>query len=242
MTNTKTNEITALAPYLGAIRGVQPLSREVEHALAVRARRGDGAARDALVRTQLQLVVAMARKQTRGTVRLEELIQEGNLGLLRAVEKFDPEAGTRFSTYAAWWIRAYIGKYLKEARSAVRPRSGTVARADLSLDAPANEEGDVSELELLEDDAPPLDEVCASREGDRRVRAALARLRKRVGEVGWDIIQTRLQKDPPDTLAEIGLRWGVSRERIRQIEIETKRFLHGHLEVLQGGDPAREAA
>jgi RNA polymerase primary sigma factor len=119
-----------LSPYLQAIRQHPPLGRDEEHAVALRASRGDVAARQKLARHNLAFVVAIARRQRRGSVRLDDLIQEGNVGLMKAVEKFDAHAGTRFSTYAVWWIRAYVGKYLKEVRSAVRPISGTVAQAD----------------------------------------------------------------------------------------------------------------
>src|SRR5919197_6216476 len=148
------NAIEVLAPYVEAARELTPLSAEAERELVRRARRGDGAAKDGLVRRFLPLVVSFARKQARGALPLEELVQEGNLGLLRAIEKYDPGAGTRFSTYAVWWIRAYVWKYLKLARSAVRPRSGEVARADFSLDSPLGEEADATYLERLEDDDP----------------------------------------------------------------------------------------
>ena len=153
-TQRGSREFDELAPYLKAVRDYPPLSREEEHAAAVRARKGDVAAKQKLVRHNLAFVVAIARKQRRGTVRLDDLIQEGNVGLMRAVEKFDPHAGTRFSTYAVWWIRAYVGKYLKEARSTVRPQSGTVAQPDLSLDSSIDEEGDATHLERIEDDGP----------------------------------------------------------------------------------------
>jgi RNA polymerase primary sigma factor len=234
----------ALSAYLSAIRtaSATPLSREEEHDLAVRARRGDAKARHELVQRNLALVVTVARNQQRGSLRLEELVQEGNLGLLRAAEKFDPDAGTRFSTYAVWWIRAYVWKYLKEARSSVRPRSGTTATSDLSLDSTVGDEGDTSYLEGLEDEAPKPDEAYASAEGRRRVQASLDKVRKRVGELGWDIIRHRLQQDPPDTLETIGKRWGVSRERVRQVELQTKRFLRGYLVPANGPDAVSDAA
>ena len=238
----QSKEFEELSGYLDAIRKYPPLSRDEEHATAVRARRGDAAARHKLVRHNLALVLAVVRAQRRGTVRLDDLVQEGNLGLLRAVEKFDPEAGTRFSTYAVWWIRAFTWKHLKQARSTVRPQSGTVAQADLSLDASIGEDGDLTRLELLEDEGPGPEDACASSEGDRLVRAALERVRKRVGQIGWDIIHSRLKRDPPDTLEEIGRRWGLSRERVRQIEALTKRLLHGYLESVRDGEAAREAA
>jgi len=224
------HEFEELAPYLDTIREYPPLSREDEHRLALQARRGDLTARQRLVRHNLAFVVAIARKQRRGTVRLDDVIQEGNVGLMRAVEKFDPDAGTRFSTYAVWWIRAYVGKYLKEARSSVRPQSGTVAQADLSLDSAVDEENETTHLERIEDDSPgPEDNFLAS-EADVEVRDALGRIRKRVGELGWDIIHNRLQQDQPRTLEEIGKRWGVSRERVRQVELRTKQFLARYLE------------
>ena len=229
----KNEERAALAPYLEEARTLPPLTREEERALAVRARAGDAAARDVLVRRNLPLVVAFARQQSRGAVRLDELVQEGNLGLLRAVEKFDPDAGTRFATYALWWIRAYVWRYLKLARSAVRPKSGTAAAADLSLDAPLDEDGDVTRLERIPDDEPAPDARYADAEGDARVRGALDRVRRRLGDLGWDIVRSRLQQDPPDTLEQIGKRWGVSRERVRQVELQTKRFLRGYLRPVE---------
>ncbi len=223
-------ELRTLVPALAAARAGPALTREAERGLATRARNGDLAARDALVARHLPLVVAFARKQARGAIPLDELVQEGNLGLVRATEKFDPAAGTRFSTYAVWWIRAYVWRYLKQARSAVRPRSGAVALADLSLDSPLGEDGDLSYLDRIADDAPAPDDAYASAEGDRQLRGALDKVRRRVGELGWDIIHTRLQQDPPDTLEKIGQRWGVSRERVRQVETQTKRFLRGYLQ------------
>jgi RNA polymerase primary sigma factor len=222
-------EFDELAPYLKAVRDFPPLSREEEHTAAVRARRGEVKAKQKLVRHNLAFVVAIARKQRRGTVRLDDLIQEGNVGLMRAVEKFDPGAGTRFSTYAVWWIRAYVGKYLKEARSTVRPQSGTVAQADMSLDSAVDEDGETTHLERIEDDGPGPEDLYLQTEGDRDVREALGKVRKRIGELGWDIVHNRLEQDQPRTLEEIGKRWGVSRERVRQVELKTKQFLERYL-------------
>ncbi|MGE5414453.1 MAG: sigma-70 family RNA polymerase sigma factor [Syntrophomonadaceae bacterium] len=233
-----------LRGYLKAIREYPPLGRDEEHALAVRARAGDRGAAQALARHNLAFVVAIARQQRRGTLRLEDLVQEGNLGLLRAVEKFDPGVGTRFSTYAVWWIRAYIGKHLKEARSAVRPPSGTVAAADLSLDVSVEEDGDVSHLDRIEDDGPGPEDAYLASEGDRRVRDALGKVRKRIGELGWEIIHERIQQDEPRTLEELGGRWGVSRERVRQVELRTKQYLRRWLRPIAIGadDDALDAA
>lgn len=228
-TQRGSREFDELAPYLKAVRDFPPLSREEEHTAAVRARRGEVSAKQKLVRHNLAFVVAIARKQRRGTVRLDDLIQEGNVGLMRAVEKFDPGAGTRFSTYAVWWIRAYVGKYLKEARSTVRPQSGTVAQPDMSLDSAVDEDGETTHLERIEDDGPGPEDLYLQTEGDRDVRDALGKVRKRIGELGWDIVHNRLEQDQPRTLEEIGKRWGVSRERVRQVELKTKQFLERYL-------------
>lgn len=227
-------EFQELAPYLRAARMFPPLAREEEHALALRARKGDPAARQKLIQHCLAFVVAFALKQRRGSLRLDDLIQEGNLGLMRAAEKFDPHAGTRFLTYAAWWIRAYIGKYMKAARSTVRPRSGTVAQPDASLDSPIGDDEDVHWLDRIEDDGPGPEDTYLFAEGDREVRDALNEARKRIGELGWDIVHNRLQQqDSPSTLEEIGNRWGLSRERVRQVEVKTKQLLHRHLVTLE---------
>ena len=232
-------ELEALGAYLEAAQAYAPLSREEERELGIRARAGDAAARDELVRRHLPLVIGFARKQARGSLRLEELVQEGNIGLLHAVEKFDPNAGTRFSTYAVWWIRAYVWKYLKLARSSVRPKSGTVAREDLSLDHPIDAEGESTYLDHLEDDAPSPHARYVRAQDDALLRQRLAQARGRIGELGWDIIHSRLKQDPPETLEQIGRRWNLSRERVRQVELQTKRFLK---EYLQPADDVQRAA
>ncbi len=121
-------------------------------------------------------------------------------------------------------------KYLKEARSSVRPVSGSVAQADLSLDTTVDEEGDITHLDRIEDDGPGPEERFLSAEGDRGVRDTLHKVRKRIGELGWDIVHHRLTQDEPTTLEDLGKRWGVSRERVRQVELRAKSFLHRVLE------------
>jgi RNA polymerase primary sigma factor len=102
------SEFDDLAPLIKLIRAHPPFDRETELVVTRKARKGDKRAQEKLVVHNLSLVISVARKFMGRGVRLEDLVQEGNYGLLKAIEHFDPEKGNRFSTYAVWWIRAYI--------------------------------------------------------------------------------------------------------------------------------------
>lgn len=97
-----------LSRYIESVRSIPKLSREDEHALALRVREGDQRAADQLVEANLRYVVAVALQYRRYGIKLEDLVAEGNLGLMMAVRKFDADRGTRFVTYAGYWIRAYV--------------------------------------------------------------------------------------------------------------------------------------
>jgi len=226
------SEFEEMSPYLNQLSHSRVLTREEEVKLSRQARKGSVRAREQLVLHNLPFVVAVAKKHMGRGVRLDDLIQEGNVGLLKAIEHFDPEKGNRFATYAVWWIRAYVTRYLKDNRSHVR--GGEKERAgmrDLSLDATigTDEDGDTSHLDRLVGEAPgPESEFLAS-EHDHEVRVAVTAAKKRIGELGWDILEDRLSQDDPKTLEELGKRWGVSRERVRQVELKTKQFLSRYL-------------
>src|SRR5580704_7220749 len=100
------SEFEELSPYLNQLSHSRVLTREEEVQLSREARKGSVRAREQLVQHNLPFVVAVAKKHMGRGVRLDDLIQEGNVGLLKSIEHVDPEKGNRFATYAVWWIRA----------------------------------------------------------------------------------------------------------------------------------------
>lgn len=114
----------ALSRYMERVRQIPRLSREAEHELAVRVQQGDQEAADKLVEANLRFVVAMAIQYRRYGIPISELLAEGNLGLMMAVRKFDPERGTRFVTYAGYWIRAYVLDLVVRSTTMVGAGSG----------------------------------------------------------------------------------------------------------------------
>ncbi len=229
---SRRGEFEELDRYLRSLPRYEPLTREEERDLANRSHRGDARAREELIRRNLSFVVAIARRHMGRGGRLDDLIQEGNVGLLKAVEKFDTGKGTRFSTYAIWWIRAYIQKYLKESHSSVRGGEDGARRGlrDVSLDLPIDEDGETTALDRLPDEGPGPEQRFFQGEVGHNVRRSLERVRGRIGEMGWSIVEERLESDDPKTLEQLGKRFGVSRERVRQVELKTRTFLHDYLQ------------
>jgi RNA polymerase sigma-32 factor len=113
-----------LSRYIERVRRIPLLDRETEHDTAVRAAAGDAAARELLVRSNLRFVISLAVQHQRKGVRLADLIAEGNIGLLIASQKFDPTRGTRFVSYAGFWIRAYILDLVVRSAAVVGAGSG----------------------------------------------------------------------------------------------------------------------
>ncbi len=158
-----------LTQYLGRVRGSRLLDADEEKDLARRARGGDGKARQKLIESNLRLVISIAKKYRGRGVLFEDLIQEGNAGLIRAVEKFDPEMGNRFSTYATWWIRQAVTRAVADHARTVRLPAHVVdaiyrlRRAENSLSIElgrdATEEEVVERLGVKPEEARRLREV-----------------------------------------------------------------------------------
>ncbi len=159
----------SLTQYLGYIRGGKLLDAAGERDLSRRAHEGDRNARKKLIESNLRLVISIAKKYRGRGVAFEDLIQEGNAGLIRAVEKFDPEMGNRFSTYATWWVRQAVTRAIADHARTVRLPAHVVdalfrlRRAEnqlsIELGRDATEEELVERLGIKPEEARRLREV-----------------------------------------------------------------------------------
>ncbi len=251
--------------YLREIARFPLLGPEEEFELARRVR--DSNDRDAafrLISSHLRLVVKIAMDfQRRWMQNLLDLIQEGNVGLMKAVGKFDPEKGIKFSYYAAFWIKAYILKYIMDnwrmvkigttqaqrklfynlnkerqrlqsmgfdpttsalsesldvSESEVVEMDQRLSGGDMSLNAPLGDETDATRMDMLPTLGPGVEETLAGNQISELLLANLKAIEPTLNDKEREILNNRLLSDSPVTLREIGENFGVTRERVRQIE------------------------
>lgn len=231
------SERTAASRLLDELGSCPVLDRETEHELAVAYQKtGRPDLADRLVRANLRLVVKLAAEYATSAQLLGELVQEGCVGLVIAVKRFEPERGVRLCSYASWWIRAQILRYLAENARLVnmsRTRQGRemffrgeLPAAEVSLDAEIGDDGRTMTL---------LDRLSGPEETRPDVRVEEADLRRQLGDwIGQArtsradareaaIVSERWLAEEPKTLVEIAERFAVTKERMRQIEL---RLMH----------------
>ena len=240
-----------LVLYLKEINKVRLLSREEEVELARAAARGNEVAKEKLVRANLRFVVNIAKKYQRRGLPLEDLISEGNIGLLRAIDRFDVEKGYHFISYAVWWIRQSILNAINEKARTIRlpvnrameltqlendlergsapsqraSRLFAVAREPISLDAPVGMGDDASPFgDTVEDKSslPHDDRVIAQALRDD-IQAVLGTLARKEAEI--IALRFGLNGGRALSLRELGVRYRLTKERIRQIEKKALRQL-----------------
>jgi RNA polymerase sigma-32 factor len=183
---------------------------------------GDRRLAERLITCNLRLVVKIAGELARGRDGLDDLVQEGNAGLIRAVERFDPARGVKLTTYAAWWIRAYIMRYLMESSRLVnvgksrRGRkqffAGALAAPDLSLDR------DRGLPALCSSEAERPDHRVEEHDFQAKWRRLLARFQAGLDPRATAIVRDRWMSDRPARLADVARRFSVTGERARQVE------------------------
>lgn len=272
----------ALETYMREVQRHPLLAPEDEHALAVEySKTGsvDLAAR--LVTANLRLVVKIAYEYRRAYRNIMDLVQEGNIGLMQAVKRYDPYRGVKLSSYAAWWIRAYMLRFIlnnwrlvkigttqaqrrlffnlgkekaKLTAMGIEPTSEEIAkrlnvdesevvemdrrlsRADASLDTPVKD-GDAraaTRLELLPATGDAPDSLAENAEIEQLLKVQLDEFRKTLTGKDMAIFDKRLVADEPLTLQELGQEFGVSRERVRQLEARLTAKLRDYLKKTLG--------
>ena len=185
-------EQDTLTQYMGCIRGGKLLDATEERELGRRARQGDKRARRRLIESNLRLVISIAKKYRGRGVMFEDLIQEGNAGLIRAVEKFDPTMGNRFSTYATWWIRQAVTRAIADQARPVRLPAHVVdavfrlRRAETQLSIELGR--DATEEELAERLEVKPEETRRLREVSQPIGSVNARLSAEDGSEMGDLL------------------------------------------------------
>ena len=213
--------------YLKEIGRVPLLSADEEVELAQRMATGDPYARKRLSEANLRLVVSIAKRYGGRGMQFLDLIQEGNLGLIKAVEKFDHTKGFKFSTYATWWIRQAITRAIADQARTIRipvHEIMRIAQDPVSLETPIGEEEDSHLGDFIpDDDAPAPAEAASLLLLKEQLNEVLSTLTDREAKVLR--LRFGLEDGRSRTLEEVGKEFEVTRERIRQIEAKALRKL-----------------
>jgi RNA polymerase primary sigma factor len=236
------------AAFLAAIARTPLLTAAEERELARRCERGDLAAKERLVQANLRLVVHVAKRYVHDDhgLTLPDLVQEGTLGLVRAVEKFDWRRDLRFSTYATIWIRQSIGRAIADKGRAIRVpahvrRDGELPRVTTSLDAPVGDDAGATLADLIpDDDAAAPDaraELASLGEDVRRALATLAPRERAVLELRYG-----LAGGGDATTAETAHRLRLRPQQVRRLEELALRRLRATLGGPRGGGELLRAA
>jgi RNA polymerase primary sigma factor len=222
-----------LDTYFRDINRYPILSAAEEEETAKKAAAGDKAARAKLLNANLRFVVHVAKRYQSSGVPLADLIGEGNVGLIHAVEHFNPDAGSHFVSYAIWWIRQSIARAIREKYQTIRCPAGTSLPEPVSLDMPANPEAGDSPLSdyLVDDKTPSPEEVALNDSLRGQIDKALKALDSREAA----IIRRRygLDTGAPGTLNEVGYEFSITKERVRQIESRALRRLRARKRIRQ---------
>jgi RNA polymerase sigma-32 factor len=278
----------AMDLYFADIRKFPILKMDEEFRLAVRLRKyKDMEAAEKLIVGNLRFVVKIAHEYRHYKVKLSDLIQEGNIGLMHAVEKFDPYKGYRLISYAVWWIRAYIQNFIIKSWSLVKigttqvqrklffkmgqvkkklehltekkPEFAEIAASlgvktaelqemdmrmgsrDVSLDAQVGEDGEARHIDYLVYEGEDQETALIKKERTALVKRDLACGLTELTEKEVYVIKNRVMTDEPMTLQEIGDRYRITRERVRQIEKQALKKLRLAIPYLGNGPPLLEA-
>lgn len=269
VTQSITERTPILTSYMQDISRYPLLSLNQEVELTYRARRGDEKAKQELINCNLRFVISIAKQYVHNGIALEDLIMEGNLGLITAIEKFDPMRGFKLSTYAVWWIRQAILNALCEKGRSVRiplnqvglqqrikkcvqnfiqveERQPTISElaellqlpedkiedslrmvsSEVSIDLPVGEDGDSCLADSLQSNMPSTDSEINRECLQQDIQRWLLVLDERSRDI---IIKSfGLSGAEPMTLDELGAKYALSRERVRQIQQRSLVLLSKH--------------